>query len=206
MDGVVIDSNPLHREVWTEYNRQHGIETTAEMRARITGKRNDEVVRDFFGAGLSEAEILAHGRQKEALYRALMRERLCEAIVPGLPEFLGWWAGKVDIGLVTNAEPANVDFVLDGAGLRRYFPVVVTGEDVALPKPHPAIYLRAAETLGHPPDECLVFEDSPTGVAAAVAAGMTVVGLATTEASLDGAQMMIRDFRDSELEKWLSSV
>lgn len=204
MDGVVLNSNPLHREAWTEYNRRHGIATTPEMRLRISGKRNDEVVRDFFGASLSDEEVMSHGRAKEALYRSLMGDRLPAAIVPGIEAFLARH-GNFKTALVTNAEPANVNFVLDGSGLRRYFDAVVTGDDVQLPKPHPAIYLRAAELLRVMPGECVVFEDSPIGAAAALAAGMRLVGIATSERDLAGASLMIADFTEPSLETWLES-
>jgi HAD superfamily hydrolase (TIGR01509 family) len=204
MDGVVVNSNPLHRDVWTEYNLRHGIRTTPEMRLRISGKRNDEVVRDFFGPDLSDEEVVSHGRAKEALYRSLMGDRLPTAIVPGIEGFLARH-GNFRTALVTNAEPANVNFVLDGSGLSRYFDAVVTGDDVQLPKPHPDIYLRAAELLRVAAGECIVFEDSPTGVAAALAAGMRVVGVATSEPDLDGASLMIADFNEPRLETWLES-
>jgi len=204
MDGVVLNSNPLHREAWTEYNRRHGIATTPEMRLRISGKRNDEVVRDFFGASLSDEEVMSHGRAKEALYRSLMGDCLPAAIVPGIEAFLARHV-NFKTALVTNAEPANVNFVLDGSGLRRYFDAVVTGDDVQLPKPHPAIYLRAAELLRVMPGECVVFEDSPIGAAAALAAGMRLVGIATSERDLAGASLMIADFTEPSLETWLES-
>jgi beta-phosphoglucomutase family hydrolase len=204
MDGVVLNSNPLHRDAWTEYNHRHGIVTTPEMRLRISGKRNDEVVRDFFGADLSDEEVMAHGRAKEALYRSLMGDRLRAAIVPGIEAFLARHR-QFKTALVTNAEPANVSFVLNGSGLRRYFDAVVTGDDVQLPKPHPDIYLRAAELLRVAPSDCVVFEDSPIGVAAALAAGMGVVGVATSEPDLSGASLMIADFIEPSLETWLES-
>ena len=203
MDGVVIHSNPLHAEAWVEYNLRHGLVTTPEMHTRISGKRNDELVRDFYGADLDADAVARHGREKEALYRVLMADRLDGAIVPGLRQFLAE-SGDLATALVTNAEPANVDFVLDGAGLRQWFRAIVTGEDVVRPKPFPDIYLRAAEMLAVRPAECVVFEDSPTGVAAAVAAGMRVVGIATTDARLEGAELMIADFLDPAFAVWMA--
>ena len=62
MDGVLVDSNPLHRRAWGEFNRRYGIETTPEMHQRMYGKRNDEIVRDFFGDSLSADEVAERGR------------------------------------------------------------------------------------------------------------------------------------------------
>src|SRR5215831_13000027 len=72
MDGVVIDSNPLHRKAWLAYNRRFGIETTEAMQQRMYGKRNDEIVRDVFGPHLSAEDVAAHGAAKERLYRGML--------------------------------------------------------------------------------------------------------------------------------------
>jgi beta-phosphoglucomutase len=206
MDGVIIDSNPLHRIAWSEYMRRHGIEMTEAMQQRMYGKRNDEIVRDFFGcrAGvlLSDAEVFAHGAAKEALYREMMAPRIEESLVPGIREFLARHRNR-DLAVATNAEPANVDFVLDQSGLRPFFRVIVNGHQVTHPKPHPEVYLRAAECLRVPPEDCVVFEDSYTGVASGLAAGMRVVGVETTHCDLPGVSLAIRDFNDPPLDAWL---
>src|SRR5208282_1279637 len=178
MDGVIIDSNPWHRKAWAEYNRQFGIETTEAMQQRMYGKRNDDIVRDFFGAHLTDEEVHAHGAAKEQLYREMIRPVVNEVLVPGVREFLERHR-HLPMGVATNAERANVDFVLAEAHLRHYFRVVVDGHQVPNPKPHPDIYLRAAEQLGMLPRNCIVFEDSFTGIEAARAAGMAVVGVRT---------------------------
>jgi hypothetical protein len=98
------------------------------------------------------------------------------------------------VGLATNAEPANVDFILDRGGLRAYFRVVVDGHQVQHAKPHPEIYLRAAQLLSAAPRNCIVFEDSFSGVEAARAAGARIVGLRTTHRELPGADLADRRF------------
>ncbi|MEP6714717.1 MAG: beta-phosphoglucomutase family hydrolase [Terriglobia bacterium] len=208
MDGVIVDSNPLHRVAWEEYNRRQGITTTEAMHQRMYGKRNDQIVRDFFGDGLSgreltPAEIFAHGAAKEELYREMLKPDLEKTLVPGVRDFLARHGG-IPTALATNAEPPNVDFILDEAGLRHYFRATVDGHQVEHPKPHPEVYLRAADLLGMEPQYCVVFEDSGTGVQAAKAAGMRVVGLATTHEDLPGVALMIRDFTDPALEQWLN--
>ena len=96
-----------------------------------------------------------------------------------------------------------MDFVLERAGLRQYFQVVVDGHQVRRPKPDPEIYLRAAELLGIAAQDCIVFEDSLAGIEAARGAGMRPVGVRTTHAELPGAALTIDDFRSAELEPWL---
>ena len=204
MDGVIIDSNPIHRRVWEEYNRRFGIETDEGMQQRMYGRRNDEIVRDFFGSHLTDEEVRAHGAAKERLYRETIRPAIQEALVPGVREFLERHRGQ-PIGLATNAEPANVEFMLEAAHLREHFRAVVDGHQVPHPKPHPDIYLRAAELLGAEPGDCVGFEDSRTGIEAARAAGMVVVGLRTTHEELRGVDLEIRDFNSPELEPWLAN-
>jgi beta-phosphoglucomutase len=209
MDGVIVDSNPLHRESWLLYNRRFGIETSEAMQQRMYGKRNDEIVRDFFGDGLSEEQVIAHGAGKERLYRERMAPKLEESLVPGVTRLLQQRNGT-PAGLATNAERANVDFLLDGVRvgdrpLRSCFQVVVDGQQVARPKPAPDIYLRVAELLGAEPRNCVVFEDSYTGVEAALAAGARVVGVRTTHKEFKNIDLAVDDFRSPELEKWLEA-
>ena len=203
MDGVIIDSNPPHREAWTAFNRRYGIETTEEMHQRMYGKRNDDIVRDFFGAGLPEDEVHARGAAKEALYRELIGGRVEELLVPGVRRFLDEHQAA-PIAVASNAEPANIDFLLDRAGLRPYFRAVVDGHQVSRPKPYPDIYLKAAELLGVAPADCIVFEDSYSGVEAASAAGMRIVGLCTTHDNLPGTSINIDNFDSGCLRTWLS--
>src|SRR5437016_11806915 len=103
MDGVIVDSNPVHRKAWALYNRRFGIETDEAMQQRMYGRRNDDIVRDFFGADLAPEEIVAHGAAKESLYREMMGPRLSESLVPGITHILQNCNGT-SLGLASNAE------------------------------------------------------------------------------------------------------
>ncbi len=205
MDGVIVDSNPVHREAWVVYNNLHGLETTEEMHRRMYGKRNDQIVRDFYGAHLLPSQVFAHGAAKEKLYREMIRPLLPGAFVPGLRAFVERHQ-DLAIGLGTNAEPPNVKFVLEESGLRDLFQAIVDGHQVERAKPAPDIYLEVARRLGIPPAECVVFEDSHSGVAAAVAAGMRVIGVRTTHETFEGVSLTIADFNDPALEPWIASL
>ncbi len=209
MDGVIIDSNFLHREAWQVYNRRFGIETTEAMQRRMYGRRNDEIVRDFFGEGLSEEEIAEHGAAKERLYREMMAPLLQQSLVPGVAQFLQERNGA-PTGVGSNAERANIDFVLDGVRigdtpLRRCFSAVVDGGQVNRPKPAPDVYLRAAQLLGSDPRNCVVFEDSVAGVEAALAAGARVAAICTTDREFKNIGVAVDDFRSPELKAWLEA-
>jgi beta-phosphoglucomutase-like phosphatase (HAD superfamily) len=108
-----------------------------EIDKRMQGKRNDDILRELFGTALSHREILAHGAAKEALYRQLMAGQLEENLMPGLRDILDQNLDSAPLGVGSNAEPANIDLVLDGAALRGYFGAVVDGDQVARPKRPP---------------------------------------------------------------------
>ncbi len=202
LDGVIVDSNPVHVEVWREYLGRFGIEAPADLPERMYGLRNDQIVGTLMGGDFTEEEVSQHGAAKEELYRRRMRPQLARRMVPGIVQFLERHAGW-PMAVASNAEPANVEFILRESGLSKYFPVIVDGHQVVRPKPDPEVYFRAAELLDKAPSECVVFEDSAAGVAAAKAAGCRVVALRTTHASLPEADLMVEDFLSPELEPWL---
>ncbi len=203
LDGVIVDSMPVHELAWRRYLGSLGFEG-GDISARMHGRRNDEIVRDFLGDSADQDTVLAHGAAKERVFREMLREGLRESLVAGVAEWLDH-VEETPIALATNAERANIDFTLDGAGLRRYFDVIVDGSEVSRPKPAPDVYLRAAELLEIAPRNCIVFEDSRVGVAAAVAAGMRVVGVRTHPGPLDGILFSVANFLDPQLDAWVAT-
>jgi beta-phosphoglucomutase len=204
LDGVLVHSMPLHTLAWEKYLAQHGIEVE-DVEGSMHGKRNPELVRSWFGDDLPDAMVLEHGAAKERLFREmLVAEGLDRYRVPGVREFLERHP-DIPKAIGSNAEIANIDFILDRYGLRKHFGAVINGFEVQRPKPFPDIYLRAAKLLGVEPAHCIVFEDSPPGVQAAVSAGMRVVGVETTPTQFDGVDLKIRNFLEPDLEPWLAS-
>jgi beta-phosphoglucomutase family hydrolase len=201
LDGVVVDSMPIHTLAWQRYLAELGIAGN-QVERRMHGRRNDEIVRDFLGADVHPQAVFEHGAAKERLFREMIGPQLSARMVPGVVDFLAR-SRPAPLALATNAEPANVDFVLNGTGIRSFFSVIVDGTQVAHAKPAPDVYLRAAELMTVDPANCIVFEDSPVGVAAARAAGMRVVGVLTHE-PLEQVDYSLRDFHDSGLDAWLA--
>jgi beta-phosphoglucomutase len=196
---------PMHLAAWGAYLKRLGIKHT-DFGPKMHGRRNDDIVVEFIGGAMSPEQIFSHGAAKEALFREMMTSQIEAHLVPGIRDFLDN-CKPAGIGLASNAEPANVDFVLDGAGLRSYFQVIVDGHQVDRPKPFPDVYLRAAQLLGIAPRHCIVFEDSPTGIAAARAAGTRVVGIGRNAAALPDVDLVIRDFTEkAALQRWMQTV
>lgn len=171
------------------------------------GKRNDEVVRDLFAPHLTESEVFAHGAAIEAIYRRLMGLQRIQRSTPGRFRFLERHAAT-PVAVAPNAEPANVDFVLDEACLRSFFRAAADGHQVKRPKPDPEIHLRTMEILQVSPNKTIVLEDSLSGIRAANSAGARVVAV-TGSAGIDPppeADFAIEDFRNPRLDEWIGET
>jgi beta-phosphoglucomutase len=118
-------------------------------------------------------------QEKDVLYRDMYRPH--RRAIGGFEDFVTRArADGVQLAVATSAPPANIVFTLDELDLRRHFDAVVGAADVARGKPHPDVFLKAAEKLGANPADCIVFEDAPMGVEAARRAGMRAVVITTT--------------------------
>lgn len=203
MDGVLINSMPLHTKAWEIYLDGLGLKVV-DLEARMHGKRNPELVRELIGRDLADDMVFEHGAAKERLFRELMAKEIEAYRIAGLMDFLERYP-DVPKAVGSNAERANIDFALDQFGLRGYFQVLVDGSEVDRPKPFPDIYELAAERLNVPARACIVFEDSPVGAAAGRAAGMRTVGVETIPTEFADVDLVIQDFHDQRLESWLKA-
>jgi HAD superfamily hydrolase (TIGR01509 family) len=179
----------------------YGIEVDEEFyKERISGRSTPEIVRDLL-PDLTEEEGSSIGDAKEASFR----ERTTELEpLPGLLDFVK--EGKrrgFDIALVTNAPEENVGAILPALELQHFFETVVLADEVGAVKPDPAPYKAALEKTGVTAVEALAFEDSVSGIASSVAAGIPTVGIASTQNPEKllraGAFMVAKDFTDPEL-------
>ena len=180
MDGTLADNMGFHNKTWLQMLEDIGSPADKEKFIReATGKTSGEILRQFVGEHLTAEELAQYTDRKEGLYREIYRPHL--AAVAGLHDFLRESRRQsILLAVATSAGIANIEFVIDGLGLREFFPVIVGGSDVTHGKPHPEVFLKSAEKLGVAPEECLVFEDALVGVEAARRAGMQTVVLATT--------------------------
>lgn len=182
MDGTMIDNMMIHHRAWQQKLSELGLDfSIEEVQEKIHGV-NDEILLRLFGDRFTAAERKQIADEKEAAYRKIYQPEL--QLIKGLPEFLKA-LDKAGIPLVigTAAPAANMNFVLDKLALRPYFQAAFHAGDVVHGKPHPEIFQKAAAAIGLSPEECLVFEDSPTGIEAAYRAGAKAVVVTTTHAS-----------------------
>jgi beta-phosphoglucomutase len=197
MDGVIVDSNPVHKIALKQFCRQHGHDLTEEqLREKIYGRTNKDWIPNVFGA-ISKELARQYADEKEALFRELYRKDI--APLAGLLSFLDQSEQLgVPKAIATSAPRENVDFTLSLTGTEKYFSTILDESFVTRGKPDPEIYLKTAAALGFDPAQCIVFEDSLSGVLAGKAAGCKVVGVATTHTpeELRETDLVIHDFTE----------
>ena len=205
MDGTLVDTEHLHFEAFRTVLAPHGVELSwADYRLHIMGFPNATIAAHFLPDVPEERQTAAMD-DKEARYRALVTHVDPAA---GLMDLLDWADREgIAYAVVTNAPRANAELVLKALGLRDRIGALVAADEIAHPKPHPLPYLTAIAALGGEATRAVAFEDSGSGVASAVAAGLPVVGIASPldEQGLRhrGAAMLVQDYRDPLLMSFL---
>jgi HAD superfamily hydrolase (TIGR01509 family) len=203
-DGLLLDTE----EAWTRAERdlfeRHGRSFTMDHKRTLIGSSRSEAATKLEAMlGLpGEGEALMH-----ELHELVMEEAL-EAVParPGALELLGaLHAAGVPVGLASNSQRAFVERVLELAGLGDgSFDAVVTADEVDRPKPAPDIYLAACAALGAAPERSAALEDSPVGVAAALAAGMFVVAVPYfADTAIEGASLSVDSLADPRVAEAL---
>ncbi len=178
LNGTMINDMPYHIEAWHNVMNNLGANMSIEKMKKECYGKNDEILERIFPGRFSMEEKNKIGLAKEQQYQEDYRPQL--KLIKGLYDFLeqSKKAGiKMAIG--TAAIMYNVDFVIDGLGIRHYFEALVSADQVAQSKPDPETWLTCAQKLGVPAAECLVFEDVPKGVESAQRAGMNCVVITT---------------------------
>jgi HAD superfamily hydrolase (TIGR01509 family) len=179
MDGVIVDSEPHHEQAFLEVVDEIGLAGRHGIRFADYVGRSDQVLWvDFVRKNRppqSLDELLATKRRK--VVEILRRYA---PVFPGLPELVEVLARRYKLALASGSERAVVEAVLSLGELKRFFPISVSGSDIQRGKPEPDIFLQTADLLGVQPAACAVIEDSKPGVAAGLAAGMTVIAVTNT--------------------------
>ncbi|HEU5156219.1 MAG TPA: HAD family phosphatase [Streptosporangiaceae bacterium] len=196
LDGTLVNTEPGNRARWARLFDTYGAPYDDALIASFAGRRGREV--------LAELAHLFPGRTVEELFREVVSYELGPEVldavpVPGAVALVrSVSAVRVPIGVVTSGGRRYAEGQLTRLGIRGLVDVLVTAEDVAEGKPAPEGFLTACARLGVAPGEAVAFEDAPAGVAAAKAAGMPTVGVATTQtrAALAAADLVVSDLTE----------
>jgi len=205
LNGTMINDMDFHIRAWHRILNDLGANIGMEEVKRECYGKNGELLERIFPGRYSEEEKDTMSYAKEAAYQQEFKPML--KLIDGLDSFLEQ-AGqhKIQMAIGSAAIMYNIDFVLDGLNIRRYFSTIVSAESVKESKPHPETYLLCAEQLGVAPHNCIVFEDAPKGVEAAFNAGMRCVVINTMHTedeftSYQNIECFIDDYHDKQLLK-----
>lgn len=180
LDGTLADTDPIHFRTWKDILQNYGLTIDrAFYEQHFSGRLNAAIVRDLLpDLSLEEGQQLSWHKEAE------FRRRAAGELEPmaGLSDVLAW-ATKHALkqAVVTNAPAENAEFMLAVLGLTNQFDTVILAEELERGKPDPLPYQVALEQLGVASANAIAFEDSPSGVRSAVAAGILTVGIASTQ-------------------------
>lgn len=207
MDGVLIDSEPLHFLAFEQFFTTIDIEYTLEENAKHLGRKDMEIAKDLiekFRLAFTAPDLV---ERKEEIFRDLIAQRAEPR--PGVLETLEQ-AKKLNIHLAvaSSATLPTIKLIVNTLKLDAYFHNLSSGDEVNNGKPAPDVFLLAARRLQIDPRHCLVVEDTEAGVQAAKAAGMRVVAIpcdATRHQTHECADLKIESLRELKLEEWVRS-
>lgn len=203
MDGVIADTNPTHNIAWRKFlDRYAIIPTEEELQNHMYGKHNSYILSYFFKRNVITDELAQLQFEKEALFRELYAS--IAQPISGLLDFLvDLKQNRVKTGIATSAPVENLVMMVGQIPvLGEVMESMLSEQDVTQHKPNPEVYLKSAERLGVAPSQCVVFEDSVSGVKAGLAAGMKVVGVTTSHTAdeLPPCSAYINDYLEMNYE------
>jgi beta-phosphoglucomutase len=180
LNGTMINDMEYHIRAWTEIlntDLKAGL-SPDEVKSQMYGKNSELFVRVFGEGRLSEDEMQYWSMEKEKKYQRSYQPHL--KLINGLDALLKKAHEKnIPMAIGSAAIPFNINFILDQLDIRKYFNAIVSADDVSISKPDPETFLKAAGLLRTAPADCMVFEDAPKGVEAAIHAGIPCVVLTT---------------------------
>lgn len=204
MDGVIVDTEPVHYHAYHEHFKQLNIDVPDEMYATFTGNSTKNVyqkLRDSFGIEGDTEDLINIKRQ---LFNDAFDTKADLFLLDGVGKLIaGLHANGMQLILASSSAKVTIDRVFRRFDLHRYFSHIVSGEDFPKSKPDPAIFVEAWRLSGHAKNECVVIEDSTNGIKAAKGAGIYCIGYISENSrlqKLEEADMVIGHFDELNFE------
>jgi len=199
LDGVIVDTAKYHYLAWKELADKLGFEFTHEHNERLKGvsrMQSLEILLEIGGMSdsFSQAEKEFMASEKNHRYVEYIGELHQDEILPGSRELLNELR-RHGIKVALGSASKNAPQILQRLGIADLFDIIADGNNTKKAKPDPEVFLLAANALGINPKDCIVFEDAQAGIEAAIAAGMSVVGVGSAE-NLCGAELYVNSLAD----------
>jgi HAD superfamily hydrolase (TIGR01509 family) len=205
MDGVIVDTEPVHRYAYFHHFDELNIPVTDEMFATFTGNSTRNVfqkLKDIFNL---EHEVEHLIQRKRSIFNDAFDTKKDLHLLDGVEDLIkDLYQNGIQLILASSASKVTIDRVFKRFHLHQYFSDIVSGEDFPKSKPHPAIFEHAASLSMAPKDECIVIEDSSNGIEASVVAGIFCIGYNSEHSKLQDlskADLIINHFNELSAEK-----
>jgi beta-phosphoglucomutase len=205
MDGVIVDTEPLHKKAYFQMFDHFGAKVTPELYATFAGastKKVCQTVIDTFGLSQTADELI---QVKRNVFKELFYNDTEFDLIPGVRQLIEHYDEKgIKMVLASSASQVTIDMVFEKFELEKYFIGKISGADLQASKPHPEIFLLAAQMANEPVENCMVIEDSTNGITAAHRAGIFCAGFKSGHTHLQDyslANLLVTDFQELEVEK-----
>jgi beta-phosphoglucomutase len=205
MDGVIVDTEPLHRKAYFKTFDELGIAVSEAMYTSFTGastKRVCETLINEFNLNHTHEDIAAIKRNyfKDYFYNDDEFD-----LIPGVRALIQhYYENGITLILASSATMTTINMVFEKFGLEHYFKGKISGADLKESKPHPEVFLLAAEMAGEPAERCMVIEDSTNGILAAHRAHIFCAAYRSPHSKNQDytlADTVVSDYTELELEK-----
>lgn len=202
LDGVIVDTAVYHFQAWRRLANELGFDFTEHQNEQLKGisrMESLELILQWGGVSLSEAEKLDWATKKNQWYLDLVLQMTPNEVLPGVPAFLDALRTN-GIKIALGSASKNSKLILEKIQMLDYFDAIIDGNNITKGKPDPQVFLMGAEATHSLPSECVVFEDAVAGVQAAKAGGMKAIGVGSPEI-LTEADFVISTFEEMTIER-----
>lgn len=202
LDGVLVDTAVYHYKAWRRLANELGFDFTEEENEELKGVnrlKSLELILGWGGVQKTSEEIELLAEKKNEWYLEMIASMQPEELLPGSREFLEELKAE-GIKIALGSASKNAKIILDKTNISHLFDAIVDGNMVKASKPDPEVFLLGAKLLNMDPKECVVFEDAISGVEAAIAGGMKVIGVGEKEV-LEKADVVISSLAEMTFDK-----
>lgn len=210
MDGVIVDTEPVHHYAYNQHFRQLNIDVSPEMYASFTGNSTKNIFERLRVQFNLIDDVTTLVETKRNLFNDAFDSKEDLYLLDGVEDLIkDLHSNGMQLVLASSSATVTINRIFNRFGLHKYFTHIVSGEDFPKSKPHPAIFLKAAELSQTAVENCIVIEDSTNGIMAAKAAGIYCIGYDSFHSKMQDyslANMVISDLKELSFEKIKSLV
>ncbi len=205
MDGVIVDTEPVHHFAYNQHFKQLNIEITPEMYASFTGNSTKNIFEKLKAHFNLKEDVTTLVETKRNLFNDAFDHKEDLYLLEGVEDLIKeLHTNGIQLVLASSSAHVTINRIFTRFNLHQYFTHIVSGEDFPKSKPHPAIFQHAAFLSGTPIENCIVIEDSTNGILAAKAAGIYCIGYDSVNSKMQDyskADKVISHFNELSFEK-----